>query len=165
MANRTRSGRRPDYQWNGATWAQAGQGTTHSLGSGTIVVFNAPGTIMRVRGYASITIDAGAAADSMVLALGLIVANDDLVSAGATAFASPINDLDADWLWHSFFPVHAESATPGDGADHNVQQVIDSKAMRRVKQNDNLAMVIDGQVLAGTPTADAVAGVRVLFSS
>ena len=166
MARGRSRGRRSDYTWNGAAWFDATLSATQSLGSGSIATVNAAGTLVRLRGYATVSMDVAAADNTQVVALGMIVGSDDQVAAGATAFPSPMDDLDADWIWHSFFPLRSVTGTQSDGVGGQVvSQVIDSKAMRRVKQNDQLVMVADAQILAGSPTADSVAGVRALFAT
>ncbi len=164
MARGRRSGRGPDYIWSGTGWFQQAQGSATAIGNTVIAVFNEAQTLVRLRGYASATIDPSAAGDIIVISMGFILADDDAVAAGAASIPSPTNDTDGDWIWHGWFPLHAEFST-GEGSDHNVQMVIDSKAMRRVKPNEQLVMVADGQIFAGTPTADLVAGVRVLSAS
>ena len=162
---RGRSGRRSDYTWSGQTWFNAGLGAGQSLGNGSIAVVGAAGTIVRVRGQAVATMDVGAADDRMVVGLGLIVGSDDQFAAGAAAFPSPTDDLDGDWLWHGFFPLQSLVGTQGGEISQTYRLEVDSKAMRRVKQNDQIVCVADGVILAGSPTADVVAGFRVLFAT
>ena len=162
---RSSRGRRADYQWSGNTGFQTTISGTQLLGSGAVAI-NTPGTIVRVRGHCAAALDVGAADNAMIIGAGLIVVDDDAVAAGAASIPSPIDDLDADWLWHGFFALNSISGTQGDanGGQHS-QREIDSKAMRRVKQNSNIVMMIDGDVLAGSPTGDFFYGFRALLSS
>ena len=64
-------------------------------------MFNNAGTLVRVRGHALVQMDVGANDDTKAVGLGLMIADDQQFTAGATAFPSPIDDLDDDWLRHS----------------------------------------------------------------
>ena len=85
------------------------------------------------------------------------------MTAGASAFPSPSSDLAADWLWHGLFPLLSITGTQGDDAGGQFWQAeIDSKAMRRVKAEEVIAVVADGFILTGSPTADVVMAARCL---
>jgi len=112
-------------------------------------------------------LDAGASDERAIVAFGLIIGNDDQVAVGATAFPSPADDLDAPWLWHGFMTVSsvAESGTVPSSALYD-RLVIDSKAMRKVKSNQQI--VLTGAVGASvdqTGTWDLLFGIRVLIAS
>ena len=159
---RQRSGRKTDYSWSGGSFNQASIATANVIE--TIVTFNEAGTIYRCRGNLLALLDVQAAGNVNLLGVGLMVASDAQVAAGATAFPSPIDAVDADWIWHSFLPLKSETGTQSDLLGGQVARMeIDTKAMRKVKMNDNLVMVADGQQLAGTGVVDAIAAVRVLF--
>ena len=164
---RSRGGRRPDYQWAGINvFAANDVSNVHKFAGSSNLGVNIAGTLMRVRGDIQVLLDVGAADDSMSCAAGLIVANDDAVAIGPTAFPSPSDDLDADWVWHGFFSMRSLSATQGttEGAQVRSRE-IDTKAMRRFKPIDNLAMIVDGVVQSGSPTADFIGAFRVLLAS
>ena len=166
MARRSnRGGRRADYDWSGiGGFVIATQTTANQVQS--IAGFTAAGTVIRCRGEVLAVLDVGAANDRFVLGLGIIIATDAQIAAGGTAFPSPISVLDADWLWHGFVTLMSETGTQSDDLGGQVGRlVIDSKAMRKVKANDNIVLVVDGVQLSGTPSVDIVAGVRVLFAS
>ena len=161
-------GRRPDYQWVGLpVFAAVTLSSTAAnfLGSSNLGV-SITGTIARIRGDVSVYMDVGAADDSAVFGVGLIVGNDDAVSVGSTAFPSPVSDLDADWIWHSFLSMRSLTAT--QGADFGGQarhREIDSKAMRRFKPNENLVAVGAVTIQSGSPTVDVMGAFRVLLMS
>ena len=158
-------GRRTDYQWSGSSGSAVGVGATQALASGGVTI-NAPGTIVRIRGHVSVQMDVGAADDSIACAVGIIVVNDDALAIGATAIPSPSDDLDADWIWHGWFALRAmQTSNEGLAGGAAASREIDSKAMRRVKQNDNLAVMFDNNVLTGSPTADLTYGIRALLAS
>ena len=110
--------------------------------------------------------DVGAAFDAIAVGFGIMIATDAQVTAGATAFPSPSTVLDNSWLWHGFAFLRSESGVQADADQVGGQFVrlsIDSKAMRKVKSNDNVVLVSDGIVLGGSPTYDFIAAARILF--
>ncbi len=169
MANRgaRRSGRPPDYTWQGPSTGLVAStvGATQAL-LGTLVSFAATGTVIRLRGHINVGMDVAAADNAMVMAVGIIVATDDAIAAGAASLPSPFDDADSEWLWHGYFALKSITGTQSDTIGGQfVQREIDSKAMRRVKPGYSLAVIADGSVLLGSPTADVVMAARVLFAS
>jgi len=136
------------------------------LGSTTIgVLFTAKTTIIRLRGSAFVSLDPGAIADSMFVALGMIVVKADAFSTGgATSMPDPMNDFQAPWLYHKIFSLGPSlAATPAaDEIGANQRDEIDVKAMRKVDPEDALAFIWNGQILAGSPTFDGQAIARLL---
>ena len=164
MARGRQQGRRPDYTWIGTTFFENALAIANVIFP--VASYNTAGTIVRVRGSWVAGLDGPAANDKLVIGLGLMVADDDQVTAGATAFPSPIEDTDADWLWYSYIALIAQTVTQDESYGGQVDRgIIDSKAMRRVKQNSQLVMVMDGIRQGGTPTADVSGGVRSLLST
>ncbi len=121
-------------------------------------------TIVRVRGMGIAQIDSAALADSIMIGCGLIVSSTDAFDAGAASLPSPVDDVDAPWLWHSLLPVSAFllAAQTGREIDGGVRWVIDGKAQRKMGPNEVLSFMWDALIIAGTPTFDAQVGVRVL---
>ena len=161
---RTRtSGRRTDYQWTGLSGAiHVGQTVGGAFSS--VAAFNAPGTLTRSRGEIMASMDVGAANDAVAVSFGLMIMSDDQVTAGITAMPSPSLDLDGEWLWHGYLPFRSETGTQSDDLGSHVGRLtVDSKAMRRVKQNSQIVAVHDGVILAGTPTYDVVWSFRILL--
>ena len=164
MARGTR-GRRADYDWQ----AQAGSITALDLTAGAssiiaMIAFLQASTMVRIRGEAFVQLNAAAANERTIIALGLLVTTDEAVAAGGGSIPEPFDDAESPWVWHSFASVSsgAEAAVVSDGLFARVP--IDSKAMRRVKQNETLVFVAE---IANTPadqggTVDILAGVRVL---
>ncbi len=165
---RSRGGRRPDYQWVGLTvFTKITMSSAAAFFAGSSNLGGAiTGTIARVRGDCLAVLDVGAADDSAVAAVGLIVGTDAAVSVGSNAFPSPVSDLDAEWLWHSFFALRTVTATQTSdlGGQARVKE-IDSKAMRKFKPNENLVAVAATTIQSGTPTVDIIGAFRVLIQS
>ena len=125
-----------------------------------------PGALCGYQARIQASIDGPADGDISSIGVGLTIGTDDQVSAGSSAFPSPLNDLDDDWFWHHIFQLQAQSASQDESWGIQCQQkMIDSKAMRRVKQNDQLVLVIEPTQTSGTPTVDVLGYVRTLLSS
>ncbi len=165
MARGGREGRRADYNWNGLS---GGSSVTNAaiVNGFAVAVMNTAGTIVRTRGEVLVMMDVGAGADTIAVAMGLMVLPDAVVAAAGTAFPSPSEVLDGDWLWHGFALLRSETGTQSDDLSSHVQRLtIDSKAMRKVKANDQLVFIFDGVVLVGSPTYDIVMAGRTLLAS
>ncbi len=166
---RTRSGRRTDYIWEGATATVSGVDLT--LNTATILSNNSQGlarTLMRSRGSIFLQLDAGGNDERVLIGLGLILASQEAVTAGVASIPKPIVEIEADWIWHSFVVLSslAESAVTGDSSALWARVEIDSKAMRKVKPNQNIVLVAQvGQVVDATGTFDVMAGQRRLMGS
>ena len=77
----------------------------------------------------------------------------------------PLSDADYDWIWHSVFALGPSiSNTETETAlGSNRPFVVDSKAMRKLKPNQVVAWVMEGELQNGTPTFDANVACRMLF--
>ena len=156
-------GRRTDYQWNGVSGLRTiALGETQVL-LGTVCVFSSSQTLMRVRGRVAVGLDVPSADAAMVVGVGMIIGDANQVTAGSTAFPSPIEDLAADWLWHGLYPLQSITGTQVDILGGQWwQETIDSKAMRKVKATEVIAVMVDGNILQGAPTADVILAARCL---
>ena len=164
MAGARRTGRRADYAWNGGSFIVNDLTSTKQVAG--MVTVNQSATLVRTRGEILFALDGAADGVATAIGLGMIVGNDDQFTAGATAFPSPISDLDADWLWHGFILLRAFTASQSETLGSQVGRImIDSKAMRKVRQNDQVGLVMEASALAGSPSADGVIAARFLFSS
>ena len=167
MARGRSTGRRSDYTWQGLTAGMAKFTLAAGAQSMTpIVVYGTAGTLVRCRGEILASIDGPADGDALGIACGLIMADDDAVGAGVASIPSPATDLDAEWIWHGFLLMQIQAGT-GVGASLNVGAVVDrlkvdSKAMRRFKQNEQLVFAVQAVSLSGTPASDVAFGFRML---
>ena len=79
---------------------------------------------------------------------------------------SPIDDLDAPWIWQQLFvlgpSVGAETATDQALGIVTARAEIDNKAQRKLQENETLSFMWDAVLLVGSPTADCIAAVRFL---
>ncbi len=140
--------------------------TTASVGNQSVGAVAAERlTIIRLRGHGFIHMDAGAALDSMVIGLGLIVVPTEGFTAGVGSVPHPLTDMEAPWIWHDIFALGPAVLAADDGADlsRNVQFEIDNKAMRKFRTDEELGFVVEGDTIAGSPSADIFVVARQLF--
>ena len=123
-------------------------------------------TLLRSRGELLVSGSPDAATDITVVGLGLIVVSEAAQSQGGLSIPGPINDVDADWLWHKFVPLDAVSATAVDfdNTFASVRVELDSKAMRRVPTDSTVILV--GEANTSTfPALTVIGGMRLLFGT
>ncbi len=152
-------GRRTDYSWAGVgdIIAALDIGAVASF-MGNSSQFTGAGTIMRVRGLVGATLNAGAVSESGIVLCGLVVVSNDAKVAGA-APEFTVSGADAEeghWLWTGsiYLSSGLEAAIVNDQLSSTVE--VDSKAMRRVKPNDVLAMVVEAPSALWTDQAGTI---------
>ena len=97
-----------------------------------------------------------------MLGMGLIVVTDQAAAAGGVALPSPLDDANAGWMWHSFQPFLASGVTLDAGSEDYRVVEIDTKAMRKLGVNQQLAFI--AEVSTGNYSAIVItAGLRALF--
>ncbi len=105
-----------------------------------------PFTILRTRLNVSYESDQEAASERSTTGFGIIVANDTATALGPTALPDPdsiAGDPDADWfVWQGMhYSFRLLGAADADLAPFAVQYEIDSKAMRKVGPNEDIAFM------------------------
>jgi len=135
--------------------------------NGVQLLTEAEATIVRVRGYVSLTLEAiSSLGDGFSGAFGMGIVSANAQGVGGTAIPAPVDDADwPGWLWHRFFDIRSVSATLSDGANAvaAVQRIeIDSKAMRKLGNEEVLQMTIQ-VVEQGTATIEMHGDSRILF--
>ncbi len=165
MANRGRSsGRRADYQWVGSAF-DMGSVTTGSISA--VAVINQAATLTRCRGSLVTNITSVATVGLVRVDVGLILATDNQVAVGITAFSDPTSDFDAEWTWMGQMYVVGRDTTTANntgGISRDILQV-DTKAMRKVKQNEQLVLVAVATSLTGSIGVEVGGTLRTLFAS
>ena len=157
------------YEWAGGTVRGANIALGGAKTFGTIAPQGQEAqtalTLVRSRGNGMFFLDPGAVGDVMEVALGLIIVSSDAFAAGVASVPGPLSDLDAEWIFHT-----VKELGPGSlasQAEDSLVQVhhfeIDSKAQRKLKPGDVVAMVFEGAIHAGAPTVDVSASVRTLL--
>ncbi len=167
---RGRSGRRTDYSWLGvndiASDVDIG-GAAQFLGTAT--TFGSAGTLVRIRGRAFAQLDTGGINERATLILGLGVFQNDAVLAGiAPEFNTDGASSEYSWIWTGalFVSSCSEAAIVDDSLFDRIE--IDTKAMRRIKPNEVLAMVIEAPAagaLDQTGTIDVMVQYRALLGN
>ncbi len=167
---RGRTGRRTDYTWLNFGDVQIARdiSTDDAFAGSTTLTFNVVGTIMRVRGHVGVTLDAGGVDENVMVLCGLTVLSAD---AAATGVAPEIftNSVDeGSWLWTGALYLSSGAEASVDGAFPGLIATldIDSKAMRRVKQTENLSFIFQNPNALSTDqtgTYDLTYYVHVLF--
>ena len=152
--------------WTGA----AGEFVTQAAGTAAGLLFAAqhlPETLLRIRGEWVCGLTSSLAnGQGAQISMGIIQVPE---STGTTVLWSPFTDSDAPWIWwdsmsfiYREYVVDAIASTPASSA----RRVIDSKAMRKLR-NTELQLVIENTTIpALTATAvDANLNVRILAGS
>ena len=99
-----------------------------------------PFTIVRTRGYIYIQSNQLAAREEVHGALAFAVVSDQAVAAGGAAVPDPITNIDSDmfFVWQAF----AFGQMPSSGTPAGVMIPFDSKAMRKVSDGEDVAVIV-----------------------
>ena len=108
-------------------------------------------TVLRTRGLISIASDQEAFDELQIGAYGIGVVTEQAASIGITAIPHPNTDAAwGGWLYHTYYSYQYRSLTAvGAMADFAHQIVVDSKAMRIVRDDERLVMVIENSAAFG----------------
>jgi len=122
-------------------------------------------TLIRSRGTAIVHFDPTSIGDLMMVGLGLGVYSSDAFAVGSTAMPGPLSDADYDWIWHQVFTFGPAFSATEDGNDigENLVIEVDSKAMRKIKPNQAIGWIAEGDILSGGGTFDFSVVSRMLF--
>ena len=134
------------------------------LGSGLVLTVEDEVTIVRLRGYVELVMEAlGAIGNGFAGAIGVGIVTAQAQTAGIGSLPHPLtNSAWGGWLYHRHFAFHGTTATIADGV--NVGRIgweVDSKAMRKFGSNDVLFAVLD-VVEAGTAQMSVFFDTRLL---
>jgi len=124
--------------------------------------FSAPAVVLRTRGQLLAQLDGNADNDLAVVFWGLILARPDQVAAGATSFADPGTDT-GDYFAAGVCILNREATEFGESSV--CRSEIDSKAMRKARTGNQIVLVAQSIILAGTPVVDVAIGVRMLVGT
>ncbi len=101
-------------------------------------------TLIRCRGLLVIQSNQIAAAEQPFGAIGLCLVTDQAFAAGAGSIPLPYTDSESDaWLLHQFWAAPFQFGDGTGFARIDAQYQLDSKAMRRVTQDDTVLMVLE----------------------
>ena len=104
-------------------------------------------TIVRIHGFLELSLEtAGAVASGFSWAAGIgIFTTDAFADVGATAMPSPFDDIDwPGWMWHQQGALHTTqgAVAVGDPSINPVVIPVDTKAMRILRNNETVGMVL-----------------------
>ncbi len=95
-------------------------------------------------------------------AVGIAIASDQAFTAGVSSLPTPLSEASANvWLWHQYLSVHGEATDVGE-ASSNQRIEIDSKAMRKLRDDDVIVAVMQ-VVETGVADMDVFFDSRALF--
>ena len=163
MARRARSftqGSKRHGQWS-ASVPQVGLVSlagSRVLLSQVFVPFDGGETVIRTRGLFGYQTDQAAASEQYMGAIGIGIVSEQAATLGATAVPAPDTDSGwGGWLWHSYFvgSFRVADAT-GMQAQYINRIVIDSKAMRKVGDNERLVVVVQNSSVVGIQIYDSI---------
>jgi len=156
MARRVRSfsrGPRRALDWSASTPATAFAslaGSTSAISQIFVPIVGGE-TVVRTRGMFGWGTDNAAGDEPQIGAYGICVVSEPAASVGITAVPTP--DTDAawgGWLYHTYFMSNTEfQSSVGVNFDNIRRIVIDSKAMRKIDENDRLITVIQNSSADG----------------
>ncbi len=107
-----------------------------------------PFTIVRSLIHLSIHSDQVAASENFDAAFGMAVVSDQAVAIGVTAIPTPMTDIESDlWFFHQIlhgrFEFISGVGTDSQGVVPPGGHTFESKAMRKVEQGQDLAIVVE----------------------
>ncbi len=162
---RRRSGKKIDF----TRWQFASQASSTSAGTVGITAISSGSlteTLMRTRGSLVAFLDAISAPDIGInVSMGLILVPE---GTGTTVLWSPLTDGNAPWLWftsfHLFYEEKVTDVISIDGPAYH-KEVIDVKAMRIVRPDHELQLVVENTTVASAGTVRFGATQRFLLGS
>ncbi len=109
-----------------------------------------PFTIVRTRLWLHVETDQSAASETVRGAFGVIVVSDQAVAAGAASVPGPVTNTDADFLvYQPFVNIFTLGDATGFVEPTGTSVMIDSKAMRKVGANEDVAYMMENAVAFG----------------
>ena len=130
--------------WIGANLASSSQAASTSVLLGSLsaaALALRPFTVVRSRLLFMYSSDQSSAIETPLAELGLIVVSDQAVAAGIGSIPDPTADTDADWFVYESAGLKFDFTTGTGYRIASVTRDINSKAMRKVGPNQDIAIV------------------------
>jgi len=109
-----------------------------------------PFTVIRTHLMYQVTSDQIAASESYLGAVGIAVASEQAVAAGVASVPTPATDASSEaWFLHEWFTGEIIFGTGVGFTENNQMNRVDSKAMRKVDDGENLYMAVELELLSG----------------
>jgi len=123
-------------------------------------------TLIRSRGRINAYTDPSATPGSFaVVGVGLIVVTAAAAAVGVTAIPTPLTELGSDWLWWDSLSVGSDAADV-IGSTITVDRLsVDSKAMRKIGNNQVVLLVAEMLTCEGTMVVNLCGTLRFLLKA
>ncbi len=123
-------------------------------------------TVVRMRGQLAVATDAAGGPVSLAtVGLGVYLADNAAVAAGTLQL--PLRDAGSDWIW--WYPAVIKEGSAGQAEQDQWagfdRVIVDSKAMRKVKNDQALVLVAEVVNAQGTAQANVYGRIRVLLKA
>ena len=141
--------------WAGITETRSAlpgaSGTVLFTGFSAAVLALRPFTIVRVRGMWHISSDQEIADETQQVALGFAIVSDRALAAGAGSVPRPFSEISSDlWFSHDImFNEFLLGTAVGFSGDFGVSTPFGSKAMRKVADGEDIAVMIQSSPTSG----------------
>ena len=145
--SRLRTGSRRRTGWSEGPGSeistQVNATATAIVGSALVLAVDGA-TLVRTRGILSFVLTSSVSAgDGFIGAFGIGKVTATAIGIGVTAVPAPIDEMDWDgWLWHQFISVRSGVATAAATPFEAFRYEIDSKAMRKVADDEGFVGVL-----------------------
>ena len=172
MANRRAVSRRAPKRrtkWEGAivdiSDLDASPAITTPIIAESLLESDPNSTIVRIRGNLICWNDSTSNAGAMAtVGVGIFLADIAQVTVGISAMPLPFGAIGSDWLYWDAFTVGEQVTNQADANGLSFDRhIVDNKAMRKVKSNQQLQMVTELATAEGTPVVNISGVLRVLL--
>ena len=165
MADRSRFSRK-NKSWFGIA-ASEHLFTAADTDFGNGMVTGLTSTIIRVLGeYIIGPTSAPTALDIAEVTVGLGIVSSDAFALGETAAPDPASEFGYPWLYRkSHWLFYADTSLDSASPDRGVRQTVDVKGMRKIRQDQTLAWVIQYSATGDSPVHVAMVAARVLLAT
>ena len=136
------------------TLASANTAVLIAVGNAALLALR-PFTIVRTRLFFGVSSDQAAASQNWDVALGAAIVSDQASAIGITAVPTPFTDLGSDLFFLHEIQANRFVFVSGVGFDPNgapLGRPVDSKAMRKVNDDQDVAFVLENSSLSNGTT-------------
>ncbi len=107
-----------------------------------------PFTVVRTRGVLQMVSDQSGVTQTYGVALGYAVVSDQAVAIGVTAVPTPVTDKDSDlwFVYEQLFGQFSFASAVGRDASAGFSKDYDSRAMRKVEDGQDIAIVAENEI-------------------
>jgi len=154
MARRFRTIRGVRREVRETSWLRVGGSATTAIAAADTAVLAGgflaatlalrPFTVVRTHIFMTVSSDQQAALEDFNVAYGHAVVSDQAFAIGVTAVPTPVADAGSDlWYLHQWLGGRLQFNTAAGFGDYSIHHHIDSKAMRKVEDGQDMAIVLE----------------------